>query len=439
MKTLLRIPACLLLIAIVWLSALWAAAAEELPTAIQDYAARPDPAFSWRIQNKQSRAQDQVWEVELVSQNWHGMVWKHSLLIFHPRELRHPEHVLLFITGGSTGQKLREDNVRLGLRLATLAKARVAMLHHVPNQPLLDGRKEDDLITETWLRYLDSGDVTWILQLPMAKSAVRAMDAVEAIAKAEWKGSVRGFVVTGASKRGWTTWLSAVADPRVKAIAPMVIDMLNLRPQMRYQLDTWGAYSEQIEDYTRKGLIKEGELTDREALLLRLVDPYTYRSQLTLPKLLIHGTNDPYWPVDAAKLYWNDLVGPKSLLEVANGNHGLKGGQDLAVATLAAFFRHVAGQSPWPTLQWKHGDAEGGFVLEIQSSPKPKAARLWVAHSLTKDVRQSEWASQPLADHGGGFLAKVPKPEQGHVAFFGELQFETDGLPFSLCTLVRRE
>jgi len=402
--------------------------------ALETYVRQADSSFAWRLRDTQTLEGIEVATLELTSQTWRGGRWTHTLYIARPGTVRFPATAFLEITH-SAGRK----NLPAVKRLAEAGGTLVAVLTDVPNQPLYDNRYEDALIAYTFDQYLRSGDGSWPLLLPMAKSAVRAMDAVQAWARAAHGQQVERFVVSGASKRGWTTWLSAVADPRVKAIAPMVIDMLNLRPQMRYQLDTWGAYSEQIEDYTRKGLIKEGELTDREALLLRLVDPYTYRSRLTLPKLLIHGTNDPYWPVDAAKLYWNDLVGPKSLLEVANGNHGLKGGQDLAVATLAAFFRHVAGQSPWPTLQWKHGDAEGGFVLEIQSSPKPKAARLWVAHSLTKDVRQSEWASQPLADHGGGFLAKVPKPEQGHVAFFGELQFETDGLPFSLCTLVRRE
>jgi PhoPQ-activated pathogenicity-related protein len=359
------------------------------------------------------------------------------LLIFEPKEVRYPQHALLFITGGSNGGRPGKDNLQMGLKLADLAHARVAMLHQVPNQPLLGNRKEDDLITETWLRFLATDDVTWVLQLPMVKSAVRAMDAVQAMAKAEWNEPVAGFVVTGASKRGWTTWLTAVADKRAVAIAPMVIDMLNLRPQMKYQLDTWGEYSEQIGDYTRKGLVREGELNPREALLLRIVDPYTYRRQLTLPKLLLHGTNDPYWTVDAARLYWDDLAGPKYLHEVPNAGHGLEGGRPKALATLAAFFGHVVGRKPWPELHWTHSENGKEYSLRVKSSQEPKAAQVWIAHSSSKDFRQSKWRSGPLSLREGAFQAVVPKPAEGHVAFFGELQFG-DQTPYSLCTLVRR-
>jgi PhoPQ-activated pathogenicity-related protein len=399
---------------------------------------RPDAEFAWQVQAKKESPQGRLWEVDLTSQKWQGIVWRHALTVFESAKVRYPRHALLFITGGSTGGRPGKDGLQTGWRLAELTGARVAMLQQVPNQPLLDNRKEDDLISETWLRYLASGDTTWVLQLPMVKSAVRAMDAVQAMAKAEWNEPVAGFVVTGASKRGWTTWLTAVADKRAVGIAPMVIDMLNLRPQMKYQLDTWGAYSEQIGDYTRKGLVREGDLSPREALLLRLVDPYTYRRQLTLPKLLIHGTNDPYWTVDAAKFYWDDLAGPKYLHEVPNAGHGLEGGRPKALATLAAFFGHVVGQTPWPKLDWTHSQNGKEYSLRINASPPPKAARLWIAHSPSKDFRQAKWRSETLTASDCGFLAVVPKPEQGHVAFFGEAQFDNQGTPFALCTLVRR-
>ena len=59
------------------------------------------------------------------------------------------------------------------------------------------------------------------------------MDAVQAWASEQGKGEVKRFVVTGGSKRGWTTWLTGAVDNRVIAIAPMVIVMLNMVRKVR--------------------------------------------------------------------------------------------------------------------------------------------------------------------------------------------------------------
>ena len=87
-------------------------------------------------------------------------------------------------------------------------------------------------------------------------------------------------------------------DPRVQALAPMVIDVLNMGPQMKHQVATWGKYSEQIHDYTERGIQKYMP-TERGQALEQIVDPYSYRQTLTQPKLIILGTNDRYWPLDA--------------------------------------------------------------------------------------------------------------------------------------------
>ena len=105
-----------------------------------------------------------------------------------------------------------------------------------------------------------------------------------------------------------------------------------------------------------------------------MMDPYGYRSRLTLPKLLINGTNDPYWVVDAMKLYWHDLLGPKYVLQVPNAGHGLEGGRELAYSTLAAFFRHAATGTALPKLTWTDSGQDGRFTLTVESSSRPKTA-----------------------------------------------------------------
>lgn len=415
------------------------AEAAPVPTALREYVEIPDPTFSWKLNGKTELALGQVYDIELVSQTWMDMPWKHVFIIYEPKVIVHHEHVLLFITGGSHLNKPNEENQQLGLVLANLTGARIAMLHQVPNQPLLGGRTEDDLITDTMLFYLATGDKRWPLLFPMVKAAVKAMDTVEQVAAQEWKRPVKGFVVTGASKRGWTTWLTGATDKRVLGIAPLVIDNLNLEKQMAYQIASWGKYSEQIADYTRKGLVEPVKGDMRRDLLALWIDPYQYRSELTMPKLIVNGTNDRYWTVDALNNYWDDLKGAKYIRYVPNAGHNLKGGREGAMATLAAFFRQVVSNKPMPVLEWQHATLENKFQLKIKSSGDPTGAKLWVASSETKDFRNSEWKPLMLEGSNGEYLGELEKPQSGHVALFGEVQYQIGPIEYTLSTQLRRE
>ncbi len=420
-------------------------AADEPPVtlspsdAIHRYVARDEPDFAWKLAQTIETPKGNVQRLELTSQKWQGLVWKHALLVYEPLVVDHPEHMLLFVTGGSTGGVPQEKDLGMGLALAERCGARVATLHAVPNQPAFGGRVEDDLITDTWLKYLETGDDSWPLLFPMVKSAVKAMDALEQFSQQQYNIKPKGFVITGASKRGWTSWLTPVADKRVIATAPIVINVLNFPEQMKYQLETWGEYSEQIADYTSKGLIKpNGPETPREKQLWSMMDPYVYRKQLTLPKLMVVGTNDPYWVVDAMNLYWDGLEGPKYTLQVPNAGHGLDDGRDAALTTVAVFFRHQAGGLDLPQLDWKYTPQTAEVQLSMKSNLAPVGVRFWSANSDDKDFRNEEWTSKPLEVVNGSFTGYHPKGK-GHVAIFGEYQFKLGSLPYSLTTQAYRE
>jgi PhoPQ-activated pathogenicity-related protein len=136
--------------------------------------------------------------------------------------------------------------------MAAANQSIVAILKQTPNQPLMGNLKEDELISYTLHQYKKDGDASWPLLFPMVKSAMRSMDAIQDFGKSRFQKNIDQFFISGASKRGWTTWLTAATqDARVKAIAPMVIDMLNMPATLNYQFKSYGAYSDQIEDYVK--------------------------------------------------------------------------------------------------------------------------------------------------------------------------------------------
>jgi PhoPQ-activated pathogenicity-related protein len=384
--------------------------------ALSNYVYSADQSFSWKQIGQTNLEGATVTHLELVSQKWRDSVWTHHIQVVRPAKMRNADFGFLFVTGDGSGTR----TIPMLKTVAERAGCIAAVVTKVPNQPLYDGRKEDALIAFTFDRYLKTHDETWPLLFPMVKSAVKAMDAVQEYAKKEHREDVQRFVVSGASKRGWTTWLSAAVDPRIKGIAPMVIDMLNMKVQTDWAEKVYGRQSEQIRDYTDLGLV--GKLDDPDMKRLRQwVDPYSYRNRYNIPKLLLLGTNDRYWTVDSLRHYWDDLPEPKLVYQTPNAGHDLGGGKE-ATQTLAAFVQLIADKQPLPKVEWKiSGDGE--VKLALTANQKAKAARLWTADSTDRDFRDDPWSSRELDVKSGSSKAEatVEKPASGYRAFLGEL------------------
>ena len=418
-----------------------ASAAPEVPappTELVEYVTKKDDSFAWKLADTKKTDTGTIYEIDLVSQTWHDITWDHKIQVFVPKNAK-PQATMVLWNQGGTPNLLSGV---LGLSIAERVKAPVAFLYGVPKQPLFGGKKEDALIAETFVRYLDTKDGSWPLLFPMVKSVVKAMDALQQFAKKEWDYEVKSFVITGASKRGWTTWLTAATgDTRVKAIAPLVIDTLNMPVQMKNQVGAFGKPSEMIKDYVERKLVPIPD-TPEAKKLWRMVDPWVYRDKITVPKMIINGSNDPYWPLDALNSYWDDMKGDKWILYVPNAGHDLrerdKGGKPellpmRAVNTLSAFCHCMIFDKPMPGLSWVCDEKAGVCRLEVTSAAKTTGMRVWKAESETRDFRKALW----VEDTGARFPATVRAPEEGFRAFYAETEYDMDGLKFNLCTQLR--
>src|SRR4030095_2137121 len=126
--------------------------------------------------------------------------------------------------------------------------------------------------------------------------------------------------------------------------------------QMKNQVNAFGKPSEMIKDYTERKLIPIPDTTEAKKLWL-MIDRWVYREKLTIPKMIINGANDPYWPLDALNSYWDDLQGDKGVRSVPRAGHGLReaargGKKELlpmrAVNPLSAFARSQIFDKPMP-------------------------------------------------------------------------------------------
>lgn len=383
---------------------------------LEAYVAAPDPAFKWELKKTETTNGFTTASISMTSQTWRTSTWTHAIQLVRPVKMRHPEIALIFVSGDGSGRSY----LPVLAKLASEAGATAALLSKVPNQPLYGGKKEDALIAYTFLQYMKEGDDTWPALLPMVKSAVRAMDTVQAYSQKEHGEKVEKFVVTGASKRGWTTWLTAAVDKRVGGIAPMVIDMLNMKAQTDWAQKAYGKQSEQIQDYTELNLVENMD-HPRMVKLRGFVDPYSYRSRYKMPKLILLGTNDPYWVVDSLRHYWDDLPEPKLVFQTPNAGHNLNGGFQ-AIETLAAFYQMIADGEQLPTMEWDT-KADGQPQLKVKVNRPAKAINLWSADSSDRDFRNDKWSSKSLPIKSGSSVAEanVEKPASGYRAFMGEV------------------
>jgi PhoPQ-activated pathogenicity-related protein len=399
-------------------------------TALESYLNNGDKSLKWELKETFAEGDLTFYNILVTSQKWREFTWTHQLTVIVPRENKHDD-ALLFVTGGSNKNELpnwnskKDDKMYASLgAVATTNKAIVALLKQAPNQPFFGDLTEDALISYTLHNFKKDKDYSWPLLFPMVKSAVRAMDVVQEFSKQKLNHTVNKFVVSGASKRGWTTWLTGASDKRVQAIAPMVIDILNMPISLDYQIKSWGDYSIQIEDYVKLGIPQSTGSPDGEAIT-KMIDPYSYRAKLTMPKMIFMGTNDEYWVVDNIKNYLKDIPGYNMLHYVPNAGHDLGGGKQ-AMEALSAFFGSTITNTPYTVCDWKHSSGKKGVSLDIKATSDALVdVVLWTADSKDQDLRDDKWTSRSLGISKRSKI-KVTEtyPKSGFRAFYVDLKYK---------------
>ncbi len=412
------------------------------PTALDRYIAKPDPHYAWELVRTDKEDDVTSYTIDLTSQQWRTEaevdrpIWKHWLTISVPVKVDYPT-AFLFIDGGSnhSGDKPRGADGDMK-RMAAMTHTVAAAVYMIPNEPLVFadakgwGRSEDAIIAYTWDKFYRTGDEEWPARLPMTKAVVRAMDTVQAFCASEAGGKheVKDFVVAGGSKRGWTTWTTAIVDTRVRAMAPCVIDLVNLIPSFRHHFAVYGAWAPAIGDYQALGILNWLD-TPENAALMHIVDPYYYFSRLTMPKFIMNAGNDQFFVPDSWQFYWDDAPGPKWLRYMPNVGHGLDHKE--AYASLTAFYANVVTGAPIPNYTFAI-EGEGIVVARVLPASngetiQPTEVKLWQAtNPKARDYRGATAkyeATSVTAQEPGVYRATVAKPADGWTSYFLELTF----------------
>ncbi len=409
------------------------------------YLQKPEPDFGWQHYHS-----DEGWLADhhfllVTSQRWLGddevdqPLWQHEVTVSVPwspacpgRE-RDDRTALVLISGGERpADPLRTSPGSMATALALLFCRPVVDIRQVPNQPLqfageTAARKEDSLLARSMTLAVDQPPGEWPLHNAMVKAVIVSLDAVQAFSREpSGPAAIEDFALLGSSKRGWTAWLVAAHDPRIRALVPVSIDMLNLGRQFDHQYASYGEYTPALKAFSAEGidcLIR----SEAGKAMLNQVDPWAYREQLTLPKLVINASGDPYFVSDSWRFYYPWLAGNNWLRYTPNTGHSQGDGMArlTRLAQVANWLDQVlAGETP-PSIDSRVTDN----VLEVRPSLSPREMVLWQADNPdARDFRLATFGAnwRPVAlspDDDGVYRVSLDAPAQGYRGWFVEARF----------------
>lgn len=424
------------------------------PNVLDTYVARPDPSFAWKVEKTFTGAGYHGAVLELTSQTWMSAaqsnrpVWKHWLTVTIPDTIN-SNKAFLYIGGGSTASTAPIGPSERFALMAVDTGSVIAELGQTPNQPIRFAdtpevaRSEDDMIAYLQARYDPATNPEALPRLPMVKSGTAAMTAVQQFlaSDAGGKRTIDGFVVSGGSKRGWTSWLVGLLDERVVGMIPIVINVLDVDATTRHHWEAMGYFSPALGDYVNHKLIPD-EIGGKMTVVNTIEDPLNYRGrpQMLMPKFIINAVGDEFFPPDNTKYSYHLLPGGKQLRMLPNSRHSTAG-TDIN-QSMTAWYDSVIHGRPVPEYTWTI--REDGALVVDPGTMKPSAVLLWQGtNPAARDFRvqtlgDKAFTSSPLQPAADGtYVANVEKPATGFTAYFVELTYPSGTkYPFKFTTEV---
>jgi len=393
---------------------------------LKNFMAKKETAYKWSKISEKSTDAANFYNISLTSLTFEGVDWTHNVNVIIPKNMKVTNTALIL---NSQGDNSGDISKVIDL-IANTIQCPIIVIWNVPNS---SDKSADANIASTFAKALEKKDYNLCLNLPMAKSVIKAMDFMDEFAPTV-NLKIDKYVIFGGSKNGWTSWLAAASgDKRIAGIAPLVFDFLDFQKQLDMQKEYYGDSSSKIIDYTSIGLESLVKTKDGKKLL-SVVDPYYYIKDIKIPKLILNATNDSYWTINSANLYWKDLVGEKYILYMPNQDHNTKRGGDSinpmdllpVFGTIKAFVYKCAADTELANMNWEYKKSKGKVVLNIDLKDNKLAkvngvttspsASVFIARNSTKDFRLIEFVPYPMVKTEKGYSYEIPYSKTDYLA-----------------------
>lgn len=242
-------------------------------------------------------------------------------------------------------------------------------------------RGEDEIVAYSWMHYLNNpNDFEWVITLAMTKSVIKVFNAAADFVHNQEGFELTNYMISGASKHGWNAWLVGALDDRVIGIAPVAMDLLNMRENLRDHFRSIGGWSYAFYPYYAEGLTYYLDAPTFAGLEC-MIDPMKWMPSYLSKNIPIYHTGnagDEFFLITNALNYLDDAreqglnIWNRYLINVPHQMDDHEMYQDDLWISLRVFYYAVADgdwENTLPTYDWNISQTSetGTIVVSVDS------------------------------------------------------------------------
>ncbi|KAM6474512.1 autocrine proliferation repressor protein A-like isoform 2-T2 [Liasis olivaceus] len=339
-------------------------------------------------------------------------IWWHMVTIAVPKVYKNAQmkkSCFLWLEGGEndhskSSAEFSADQIRT---IAVTTGSVAVLLDQIPFQPLtfykhplgIKDITENSLFAYVSWRFINdpTTSLDWLMQFPMVKATVRAIDTVTDFLLKQTGEDVQitEFMLVGSSKRGWIAWLTAAVDKRVVSFVSIVMDFLNFVENFHHQYRSYCGWSFALAPFYQFNVTRQID-DPRFELMASNVDPLKYNEQyVNKTKYLLVASGDEICQPDNSNYYFNQLKGKKYLRIIPNVNHAFAYDKDSIGISTTTFYLIAIQNQQCPQVHWNRTLTNTGGTIYFFTDLEPSS--IYAYYATTNDGTRIDFRMHVLS------------------------------------------
>ena len=377
-------------------------------------------------------------KVNIYSSTWFGQDIYNTMTIYIPEDIPQENwgKAAVLLQGGTVQLDPTLDFIRdFGQNTALSLKIPICLITSPINPSNYGYASETELAVEFRKIMLLDNNLLREIAYPLAIKQMRAMTYMTTLDIAK---NPINFITGGSSKRGLAQWIVASVDNRVIGFLSSAYAAPDLLNYWELVENNWGGESP-LGDAAES---REWLLTPVGMTYQEYFDPYQFSDTIDVPFILMVGTNDNYYPLEAANSLLLKLDNPKALELVPNYPHGMgsiKHLQNWRTIIQASLIDRKFGEI---INNYEINATTSKIIINtnITNSEEIKDIKCWFTINEDLDFRSANWDSRTMNYLGFNrfeiildFTSKI----KNYGAFFIELIDEKNNTIATTTSLVK--